>query len=334
MPKVRIEPDTVAILLTNQCSAECSICCFGCSPENSGVADADMIRNIIVQASRISGIRTVGFSGGEVFLQFNLLAEMIGLASELGLRTTCTTNGFWAATYERAFQRLVILKEKGLNKLGISMDYFHQQFVKIECLKNILLACKKLDIAVDIGSVVTKSTSDLSESLSVLKDCLVNIPHYRAACLPIGKAKDMEPTELYIDDNLLNKQIKCYELTSFSIYLNGDVYPCCSQAGMIEPLKLGNVKRHSMQELLANYRGNMHVRIIKKYGLNWYLDIAKREGHVDILKKEYVNKCELCNCIFHNETFKNTLTKYIEQEKQVIYQKYIDSKKSRIHEIE
>ena len=92
------------------------------------------------------------------------------------------------------------------------MDYFHQQFVDVNNLKNILMACKKLDIPVDIpvdiGSVITKSTSDLSDSLSVLKDYMINVPHFRAACLPIGKAQDIEVSDLYYDDDLL-RRVNC-----------------------------------------------------------------------------------------------------------------------------
>lgn len=127
---------------------------------------------------------------------------MVKYDSSLGLRTTCTTNGFWGNTFEQALRKLLSLKENGLSKLGLSMDYYHQQFIDIDNLKNILKASKKLCIPVDIGSVITKSTSDLSESLKVLKDHLINVPHFRAACLPIGKAKNINSSDLYYDEEL------------------------------------------------------------------------------------------------------------------------------------
>ena len=252
LPKIRIEPKSVAILLTDKCTAEGKMCCFGCSPQNSTVMKPKMIQQIIKQAALMSGIKTVGFSGGEVFLQFELLSDMIKYASSLGLRTTCTTNGFWGTSYDVALEKLTELKKNGLIKLGLSMDYYHQEFINIQNLKNILIACKKLDISVDIGSVITKSTSDLSEYLYVLKDYMVNVPHFRAACLPIGNAKSIDSSDLYFDDELLSRRnIPCYELTYFAIYLNGDVYPCCSQAGLIPCLKLGNIQDDSFDNLLA-----------------------------------------------------------------------------------
>lgn len=60
MPKIRIEPDTVAIFLTDQCTAECDMCCFGCSPRNTGIADRIAIKTIIMQAANIPSIRKKG----------------------------------------------------------------------------------------------------------------------------------------------------------------------------------------------------------------------------------------------------------------------------------
>lgn len=192
-----------------------------------------------------------------------------------------------------------------------------------------MIACKKLNISVDIGSVITKSTSDLSEYLYVLKDYMINVPHFRAACLPIGNAVNIDSSDLYFDDDLLSrKNIPCYELTYFSIYLNGDVYPCCSQTGLIPCLKLGNIQNDNFDRLLAKYRGNMYIRILKQRGLSWYLDIAKKENITEIYERKYVNKCDLCHTILNNESFMTCVTNYVQAEKEIIYKKYIRSKES------
>lgn len=291
--------------------------------------DRDTIKNIIEQAAALNGINTVGFSGGEVFLQYDLLADMVKYASDLGLRTTCTSNGFWATTYEVALEKLLLLKKNGLSKLGLSVDQFHQQYVNINNIKNILMACRKLGIPVDIGSVITKSTSDLSEAMSVLKDDMINIPHFRAACLPIGEAKNIDDSDLYYDEELLEHgDIPCYEMTFFSVYLNGDVYPCCSQAGMTSCLKLGNIHTDSLEDILKKYRSNMYIRIIKKYGLSWLVDIARKEHFEEIYNKKYVNKCDLCYSILNNKAFLECAEKYVQAEKAAIYERYLNAKEN------
>lgn len=323
MTKIRIEPDMVAILLTDQCNAQCSMCCFSCSPQKKQVADEQVMREIIKQASAMPNIKKVGFSGGEAFLQYDSLLRLTKFASELGLRTSVTTNGFWAKSDEKTEEMLMELKRSGIGKIGLSLDHFHQSYVDVACLKRILRFGKKMNIPIDIGSVITKSTSDLSDLLYVVKDELVDITHYRAACLPIGRANCIDKSDFFYDEELLSKSIKCYELTYFSVYLDGSVYPCCSQAGMQDVLKIGNIHQNTLQELLGNYHMNMHIRMLKKYGFDWYLHIAEKENFHEFFEQNYVNKCHLCHTIFHNQAFLTVLSKYIEQERVLIYQKYM-----------
>lgn len=330
--KVKIEPNTVAILLTDKCTAECEICCFSCSPKKNNVMAREIAEQIVEQAAQMNSIKTVGFSGGEVFLQYDFLLEMIKFASNFGLRTTCTTNGFWASTYEDALEKLVELKNNGLSKIGLSLDHYHQKFVSVENIKNILIACKRIGLPVDVGSVITKSTSDLSELLFELKDNMINVPHFRAACLPIGRASNIDKSDLYYDENLLSRDmIQCYELNFFSVYTNGDVYPCCSQAGMITCLRLGNMKEDTLENMLSKYRGNMYIRIIKKYGFLWFIEIAKKENLKGIFNRKYVSKCELCNYLFSNEDFLAVVKKYIQIEKELIYKKYMNEKENQLN---
>lgn len=140
-----------------------------------------------------------------------MLSDIIEYASSRNLRTMCTTNGFCAYTYKYAQDKLLRLKDRGLSKIDLSVDHFHKKFLAIDNIKNILIACKKIGIPVDVGSVVTRSTSDLSELLFELRDYMIDVNHFLAACLPIGRAINIEHSDLYYDENLLKKgNIKCH----------------------------------------------------------------------------------------------------------------------------
>ena len=54
--------------------------------------DVGLLRQIIVQPAKMPNINTVGFSGGEAFLQYDILVEMAKYASKQGLRTMMTLN--------------------------------------------------------------------------------------------------------------------------------------------------------------------------------------------------------------------------------------------------
>ena len=78
--------------MTDKCTAECEMCCFACSPQKNNVMDVGLLRQIIDQAAKMPNINTVGFSGGEVFLQYDILVEMAKYASKQELRTMMTLN--------------------------------------------------------------------------------------------------------------------------------------------------------------------------------------------------------------------------------------------------
>lgn len=324
MKKIHIEPDKLAFILTDKCTASCDMCCFGCSPQNSTFQSLEIMKALIQEAAERKSFSIVGFSGGEPFLAYKELLEATKFAHQLGLSVICTSNGFWGADKEGAKQKLIELKNAGLSKLSLSCDLFHQQYVAIDSLNNILSICKELDISTDIGSVITRDKCDLSQITSCISLQLINVPHYRTPCLPIGNAKlKIHPDMFIYDDNLLEKENHCYECSYFAIYINGDVYPCCSQIGEIKSLRLGNIHTDNLQALYDSYNTNMYLRIIKKYGLAWFVEIAKSKKYSPILNRRYVNKCHLCHSIFSDTDFLSIVEPYISREKEKIYQKFL-----------
>ncbi len=156
---------------------------------------------------------------------------------------------------------------------------------------------------------------------------MVNVPHYIAACLPVGTACKIDESDLIYDDFIFRRSNRCFETNYFAIFPNGDVFPCCSQAGATRPLRVGNIQTQSLSELYKKYNSNMNIRILKSKGLNWYLDLATKLGYEEFFQKKYVNKCDLCRNIFSNEKFMEDIAPYIEEEKIRIYEKYLEISK-------
>ncbi len=74
----------------------------------------------------------------------NNLVESIALCEELGLESSVVTNGFWALNSYISKQKLK--KLKGLRTLNISTDSFHQEFVPVDRIRNIIQSCHELGI--------------------------------------------------------------------------------------------------------------------------------------------------------------------------------------------
>lgn len=221
MPKINLYPDKLGILVTNRCPANCDICCFCCSPEKTDNMSEFLLEKCIDEAIQSPKIKTVGFSGGEPFLQFERILALTYKASSNGLGVSCTTNGFWAKDRVVAEEKIKKLKHAGLKKISVSFDLFHQQFIPTICIKNILELCNKYEILTDMGSVITKSRNDLGSIMCDIQNQMVGVPHYYAACLPVGNAKSrISPDDLIYDPYILTRKSQCLDLDFFAVYPN------------------------------------------------------------------------------------------------------------------
>ena len=73
------------------------------------------------------------FSGGEPFLNFQLLLKAVEIAETLEIPSTFVeTNCFWCKTDEFTRERLQALKEKGLRGILISVNPFYTEYVPFE----------------------------------------------------------------------------------------------------------------------------------------------------------------------------------------------------------
>ena len=324
--KNRIYPKIIAFLMTKQCTAQCKMCCFGCSPNTKEKMPLEWIDKIIEESTQIDTVETIGFSGGEPFLEYQSLIREIKHAKSVGKKAICTSNGFWGVTYDRTLEIVSEIQEAGLDRLSLSVDQFHGEYVSVDKIKNILRASSEKSLPVDIGSVITKNRSKLARIFDELAEEMVNVPHYTAACLPVGNAyTQIDKSDLIYDDYIFSRANRCFETTYFAIFPNGDVYPCCSQAGATEPLMIGNVQEYTLEGLYKKYNSNMNIRILKSEGLNWYLNLAEKIGYRKFFNEKYVNKCDLCRKIFSDKQFMNGINPYLEQENEKIYAKYLET---------
>jgi hypothetical protein len=72
-------------------------------------------------------------SGGEPFLNYDLLCDAVQRASELTIPSIFVeTNGFWARDDEQTKAKLLTLKEKGMHGIMISVNPFYLEYVPFE----------------------------------------------------------------------------------------------------------------------------------------------------------------------------------------------------------
>jgi len=126
------------LLLSYWCSARCAFCYVNAGPQQCdwmSVATAiglwrDLDR---LAASRGKSMR-IHLAGGEPFGNWPRLVAILRAARDAGLSTPekVETNAFWASSDGLTRTRLELLASLGVQRLVVSTDVFHQEFVPFD----------------------------------------------------------------------------------------------------------------------------------------------------------------------------------------------------------
>ena len=138
-------PVSGGLMLTYTCNAACGHCMYACSPRwpADWISDQDLEETLRSLAGKIQpgpyGPDSMGlnhglhFSGGEPFLNFELLCRAAGLARELGIPSLFVeTNCSWARGDAETRQRLLTLRKQGIIGIMISINPFYLEHVPFE----------------------------------------------------------------------------------------------------------------------------------------------------------------------------------------------------------
>lgn len=139
------KPVSAGIFLTYKCSSECKHCMYACSPRwrADWISEKDL-ETILTQLSETIlpsplGPERIGinyglhFTGGEPFLNFDLLLKGVEIAHELGIPSIFVeTNSYWCADDRNTREKLGQLRDSGLNGLLISVNPFIIEQVPFE----------------------------------------------------------------------------------------------------------------------------------------------------------------------------------------------------------
>ncbi len=147
MPKIKVIPTPISIglILSYRCNATCRHCIYACSPKwPSDWISEEALHRIFQQLSgkllpHIYGPNFTGlnsglhFTGGEPFLNFELLCKAAELADRYKIPSTFVeTNCFWATDDKTTKEKLLTLKKIGLKGIMISVNPFYLEYVPFE----------------------------------------------------------------------------------------------------------------------------------------------------------------------------------------------------------
>ena len=292
---------SAGLLLTYWCNARCSNCYLSCGPEHKKWMSVDFALTVwrqLIQASP-HGCR-VHITGGEPFGNWPLLIELARRAKAEGLGPLhkVETNAFWATDDELARQRLAQLDEAGMEKLTISTDPYHQQFVPIERCRLLAAAAEQvlggqrvqvrwrdwLNEGFDTNSMPDRDREELlAKYVAGGRDRL----NGRAAEL-LADHLPQKPPASFADESCREQLLRCKHV---HVGPEGLAMP-----GTCAGIVLGRIGPHSIgqiwRELYTDHAERPVVGILSCNGPGGLMRAARAEGYAP--RAAYAGKCQLC----------------------------------------
>jgi hypothetical protein len=138
-------PYSAGVFLTYKCTNTCKHCLYACSPRWSAdwISEEDA-EQVLVQLARAMrgqypypgrvGVNDgLHFTGGEPFLNFELLLCLTRIAQRVGIPTIFVeTNGFWCTDDEGTRDKMLALKDAGMDGLFVSANPFILEQIPFE----------------------------------------------------------------------------------------------------------------------------------------------------------------------------------------------------------
>ena len=163
----RMKLSGLHILLTVQCTRECEHCFVWGSPRQRGVLSVEQIKQVLRQAKE-AGVEWIYFEGGEPFIYYDILAEGVRMAADMGFSVGIVSNAYWATSVRQASERLQAFA--GLvSDLTVSSDYYHGDELLSEESQNAIVAAKWLEIPTGLISIA-KPDEDAAQIHGQIKD--------------------------------------------------------------------------------------------------------------------------------------------------------------------
>ncbi len=291
--------NSVCFTLHRACNAECEMCCSSSSPKSKEKLELGKIKKFIESTKEIEEIKEIAITGGEPFLNFPALKEITYISSLMGKKVNIMTNGYWAKDYETAYSAISELKRIGLSSLGTSCDRFHQKYIPIENIKNLLRAANDLKIPVGIN-LIYEENNTMGKLINQIQEEFIELKLLPFQWMPVGRAKE------YLDEKDIRKVkipeiLYCYNFSAFTIDYNKKIYPCCSPYIFNTDLVVGEYDNITCKEALMKLKNNRILAMLRKRGFHYFLELI-RKNNINIDIPEFIeSNCELCGKLFSKE---------------------------------
>ena len=294
------------LMVTYWCNARCAFCYVYSGPDRGGeLSRADAVglwRGLDRHAAAHGKIMRIHLAGGEPFGDWVQLISIIRAARDAGLTRLekVETNAAWATADGLTRARLEQLDALGMEKLIISADVYHQEFVPFDRVERCVAIARQA-----LGpSRVRVRWWEFLESPRIARRAsdAEKRQQFEAALLRhrdrmTGRAADQlapllprTPVEQLAELNCAREMLDCRHV---HVDPYGNVFP-----GVCAGIILGNAREHGIEAVWDALNNSWPARpvvgALARGGSFALMQAARAHGYVP-LDGGYVNKCHLCS---------------------------------------
>ena len=284
----------LGFILTARCNAACTHCSKSFGPTRTEALSQTHVFGLMDEAAAIDDGQPLSFdiTGGEPFLNFEMLVAVVAHGGQLGGEVTCVTNAFWARTDEISIAKLTELRNSGLTSLSVSISRFHQQFVPLHRAQRALHIAAQLGISTELKAAVTNDDLKVGGLVSRWQDSVdadwVNVfpvlPHLRHdAILP--------DDEYYREPGLPTH--KCPGEV-VAVDYHGIARSCCSLGEEDSFLVIGDTNLEPLKDIYETFQTAGKQKLLRDTGPVAFARGAITAGLKHRLRKAYAGPCDLC----------------------------------------
>lgn len=293
----------VGLVMTEQCPVGCRHCLASCTMQVSDLPALETHLAWIAQVSRVGRCKSISITGGEPFVYFQRLLQVVDGCRSQGLRATVFTSAYWATSDEIAAHRLQQLADAGLTGITVSSDEYHQESIPLANVARVLYASKECGISPRVsltyaprGRSAALVKRDLRRELG--QRTLDGVHIEAGGIVKAGRACDLVfPGTLPAEQ----PRLVCNALGPV-IQRDGTVASCCrAPLPMSSPLIIGDLNAEDFSSIYERFLSHPIIPFIQTWGLVEMLERLIDEGLASELtgyrdaKEEEI--CELCQAL-------------------------------------
>jgi len=268
------------LMLTYQCPARCEFCYCNCGPDKSGLMPVETAIAAWRSLERMGGKDArVHITGGEPFVFFDHMVEILAEAARAKLRgpETIETNAFWAQGEKVVRDRLRLLDRLGMERLKISCDPFHAEFVDVE---------HSNPLEAQVPVVPDASTCSGRRCVIFRVDSREGRRDTSRNLLPTGRR--------ILPDSFAGDNCAAAFLSARGVHIDpyGNVF-----SGLCSGIVVGNVCETLLEDIWKGFHPGQNDIIERLFaeGPFGLLSAARQAGYDS--RSFYAGKCHLCMCL-------------------------------------